>query len=61
MAMKIATIMAAMGSRTRHCGPRKNAAPTPMRVAIEENASLRWCHALAITASLCIFLPVLRV
>ena len=50
MPMNTAMSTDATGSRMRHLSPRKYAADTPMRVAMDEMASLRWCHALAMSA-----------
>ena len=46
------TPIAANGSRSAHLPPKSAPAPTPTVVAMEESASLRWCHAFANNASL---------
>ena len=51
-----ATTMDAMGSSMVHCLPSVMAAVMPMAAAMDDSASLRWCHAFAIVAcdlSLC--------
>ena len=49
---------AAMGSSTLHDFPKNIAPPMPMSVPTDESASLRWCHAFAITAFEFIFRPL---
>ena len=55
--MNMLTITAAIGSNMRHFGPNIMAPPMPMAVPMDENASLRWCHAFATTAGDLYFSP----
>ena len=57
MSMNTLTANSASGSSTRHCAPRNMAPEMPTRVAMLDMASLRWCHALAMTAVLPMLLP----
>ena len=55
--MKKLTMTPASGSRMRHFSPSMMAPDMPNAVPIDEKASERWCHALAIMAWLFSLFP----
>ena len=56
-AMTKAASNAAQSSADSQPGPPQSATPMPIKAAVDVNASLRWCHASALTALLPVSVP----